>query len=327
MGEDPIFHRRSLTALSTISVATLVRGRLNHLANMILGLGRQSYRLCEMIIVAMDDASYDDLPDAPFPIRLLRVEGRELPLAAARNAAARTASGDVLVFLDVDCIPAPGLCAEYAACLSELDGLLMGEVLYLPGGANAAGWSYEGFEKVAVKHSDRQGPPAKGLEPCSDYRCFWSLNFAVRRARFLSIGGFDERYVGYGGEDTDFAKGADAAGVPIAWIKGALTYHQYHPHHMPPVHHLASVVRNAQLFEAKWGYRTMGHWLYAFRLMGLIDDRAGRPIRILRDPGPHDLALTGQQRHQPYANTVSVIQRLEAAAVATAGAERTTVPA
>ena len=309
MGEDPIFHRRSLIALSTISVATLVRGRQNHLANMILGLGRQSHRLCEMIIVAMDDASYDDLPDAPFPIRLLRVEGRELPLAAARNAAARTASGDVLVFLDVDCIPAPGLCAEYAACLSELDGLLMGEVLYLPGGANAAGWSYEGFEKVAVKHSDRQGPPAKGLEPCSDYRCFWSLNFAVRRARFLSIGGFDERYVGYGGEDTDFAKGADAAGVPIAWIKGALTYHQYHPHHMPPVHHLASVVRNAQLFEAKWGYRTMGHWLYAFRLMGLIDDRAGRPIRILRDPGPHDLALTGQQRHQPYANTVSVIQR------------------
>ena len=102
------------------------------------------------------------------------------------------------------------------------------------------------------------------------------------------------------------------AGVPIAWIKGGLAHHQYHPHHMPPVHHLESVVRNAELFEARWGYRTMGHWLYAFRLMGLIDDRDGAPIRILRHPDADDLALTGQQSHQPYANTATVIRMLEA---------------
>ncbi|MGJ3626681.1 hypothetical protein AB5I41_07170 [Sphingomonas sp. MMS24-JH45] len=56
----------------------------------------------------------------------------------------------------------------------------------------------------------------------------------------------------------------------------------------------------------------MGHWLHAFRLMGLIDDTAGRPIRILRRPDADDLALTGQQSHQPYANTASVIRQLEA---------------
>jgi hypothetical protein len=81
---------------------------------------------------------------------------------------------------------------------------------------------------------------------------------------------------------------------------------------MPPIHHLDSVVRNAELFEAKWGYRTMGHWLHAFRLMGLIDDTPGRPIRILRRPDAEDLALTGQQSHQPYANTASVIRILDA---------------
>ena len=103
----------------------------------------------------------------------------------------------------------------------------------------------------------------------------------------------------YGGEDTDFGKSLDLQDIRIAWLRGALAYHQYHPHHMPPVHHLDSVVRNAQLFEAKWGYRTMGHWLHAFRLMGLIDDEPGRPIRILRRPSQEDLALTGQQSHQP----------------------------
>ena len=124
-------------------------------------------------------------------------------------------------------------------------------------------------------------PPASGLEICPDYRCFWSLNFAIRRATFLATGGFDERYTGYGGEDTDFGKILDQGGIPIAWMKGGLAYHQYHPHHMPPVHHLDSVVRNAELFEAKWGYRTMGHWLYAFKVMGLIDDTP-RPA----DPHP-----------------------------------------
>ena len=157
---------------------------------------------------------------------------------------------------------------------------------------------------MAVKHSDRCGPPPHGVEICNDYRCFWLLNFAMRRATFLDIGGFDERYVGYGGEDTDFGKTLSIAGVPIAWMKGARAYHQYHTHHMPPVHHIDSVVRNAELFEAKWGYRTMGHWLHAFR------DTPGRPVRILRRPEAHDLALTGQQSHQPYANTASVIRTL-----------------
>jgi hypothetical protein len=211
----------------------------------------------------------------------------------------------------MDCIPAPDLVADYAGYLHQFDGLLMGEVMYLPGGATAGEWTSDAFTAIAVRHSDRRGPPAEGIELCNDYRCFWSLNFAMRRATFLAVGGFHEGYRGYGGEDTDFGKAIDEAGIPIAWVKGALAYHQYHPHHMPPVHHLDSVVRNAELFESKWGYRTMGHWLHAFRLMDLIDMTPGRPIRILRRPDAADLALTGQQSHQPYANTATVIRLLE----------------
>ena len=46
--------------------------------------------------------------------------------------------------------------------------------------------------------------------------------------------------------------------------------------------------------------------------MGLVDDAENAPIRILRRPDADDLALTGQQSHQPYANTASVIRVLEA---------------
>lgn len=297
--------------LQTTSAVTLAKGRPEHLANVVLGLSRQSVLPGELIVAVMQAELYD-LPDAPFPIRQIQVTGEHLPLAAARNRAAHAATGDILVFLDMDCIPAPELIADYARFAPQLDGLLMGEVLYLPGGSTAGDWRCDDFAKVAVKHSDRRGPPPQGIEICEDYRCFWSLNFAMRRSTFLRIGGFDERYFGYGGEDTDFGKTLSQAGVPIAWVKGGLAYHQYHPHHMPPVHHLESVVRNAQLFEAKWGYRTMGHWLHAFNLMGLIEDLPGQPVRILRGPRDDDLALTGQQSDQPYANTARVLRWLEA---------------
>ncbi len=302
-----------MTPPPTVSVVTLAKGRPDHLRNLVIGLGRQTTPPVELIVAVMQDQPYD-LPDAPFPVRQMMVTGHDLPLATARNRAARAAAADALVFLDMDCIPAPGLVADYARYLAGVDGLLMGEVMYLPGGATDGEWRSEDFADVAVRHSDRRGPPAEGIEQCADYRCFWSLNFAMRRDTFLNAGGFDERYAGYGGEDTDFGKVVSTAGIPIAWIRGGLAHHQYHPHHMPPVHHLDSVVRNAQLFEAKWGYRTMGHWLHAFRLMGLIDDRGGDPIRILRRPDADDLALTGQQSHQPYANSTTVIRLLEARA-------------
>ncbi len=300
------------SAMTEVSVITLGRGRPDHMRNLVLGLTRQTALPAELVVGVMQADLYD-LPEAPFPIRQIRVEGDALPLAAARNTAARAAVSDKLVFLDMDCIPGPDLVSLYDRRLDEFDGLLMGEVLYLPGGATREGWRTESFDAVGVKHSDRYGPPQADIEPCDDYRCFWSLNFAMRRDTFFAGGGFDEQFVGYGAEDTDFAKGLWAAGVPIAWVKGGLAYHQYHPHFMPPVHHIDSVVRNAELFEAKWGYRTMGHWLYAFRLMGLVDDTPGRPIRILRRPDAADHALTGQESHQPYANTASVIRRLKAA--------------
>lgn len=296
--------------MDTVSVLTLARGRADHLRKVVAGLAGQTVPPVEMVVAVMQPEPFTDLPNTPFPVKQILVPGDALPLAAARNAVARSAIGTDLVFLDTDCIPSPTLVAEYRDGLAALDGLLMGEVMYLDEQTSRGPIDFERFAAVAVKHSDRQGPPAELLRICEDYRCFWSLSFAIRSATFASAGGFDERYVGYGGEDTDFGKTLDQAGIPIAWLRGARSYHQYHPHHMPPVHHLESVVRNAELFQRKWGYRTMGHWLDAFAQMGLIENPPHRPLRILRTPSEHDMALTRQLGHQPYSNTASVIRRL-----------------
>lgn len=295
----------------SLSVLTIARGRRNHLTNLLLGLREAVEPPCEVIVGAMQDEPFGDLPDLPFPVRQLLVPGEPAPLARARNATARAAEGDMLAFLDVDCIPAPDLIRDYRRHLACMDALVMGEVLYLPAGAASTGWRYRDFERVAVKHCDRRGPPANAeLEPCNDYRCFWSLNFAVRKRTFERTGGFDERYVGYGGEDTDFGRTVREAEVPLLWCRGALAYHQHHPHHMPPVQHLESVLANSELFRRKWGHHTMEHWIYAFQLMGLVRKSRGG-YRAVRPPDEADLALTMQRSDQPYTSSSWVVRRLK----------------
>ncbi|SOR26740.1 Putative sugar transferase (fragment) [Methylorubrum extorquens] len=96
------------------SVLTLVRGRADRLRNLMRGLARQTLRPRELVIAWMQPEPAPDLPDPGCPVCHLHVPGEPMPLAAARNRAAAAASGNLLVFLDVDCIPGPTLVAAYA---------------------------------------------------------------------------------------------------------------------------------------------------------------------------------------------------------------------
>ncbi|GGA96367.1 glycosyltransferase family 2 protein [Allosediminivita pacifica] len=295
-----------------VSALTIAAGREAHLHNVILGFEAQTSRPAELVIGVMQETCYDDLPETSFPVRqvlVTRPDG-ELPLAAARNAVASMAWGEVLAFVDVDCIPHPDFIADVARAVTPGGGLVMGEVVYLPQGTTDHGIDYALFDRVGARHSDRQAPPEEGLRRCEDYRCFWSLNFAIHREDWAASGGFDEGYYGYGGEDTDFGRVLEARDIGIWWMKGARVYHQFHDHCMPPVHHVASIIRNADHFASRWGERTMGHWLHAMRVMGLIEQRGGE-LHVLRDPTEADFALCRQTADMPYANTRRVLDKLQ----------------
>ena len=100
-------------------------------------------------------------------------------------------------------------------------------------------------------------------------RLFWSLSFALDASTWALVGGFDEAYLGYGGEDTDFGQRAGVAGVPLWWVGGASAYHQWHPVSDPPVEHVQDIVRNANRFREQWGWFPMQGWLTAFEARGL----------------------------------------------------------
>lgn len=293
----------------TISVCTLAQGRDAHLRNLVLGLAQSHHPIDELVIAVLQDEPFM-LPEVPFAIRQVLLPDARMHLSRARNRAAREAQGDLLVFLDVDCIPEPSLIGDYAAAAADTSGILMGEVGYLPKGATDDGIDFERFAALAVRHSERPGPPEQRIAPCRDYRCFWSLNFAISPQEFARSGGFDESFAGYGGEDTDFGRTCVERGIPLWWIRGGRAYHQYHPHHMPPVHHLDSVLANAERFRAKWGEPTMQHWLRAFRLMGLASQDEG-VWKKLREPDEAALFLTRQQEDAPYASSARVLEQLE----------------
>lgn len=296
----------------TISVCTLARGRARHLENLVAGLRYSARPPHELVVAVMQSERYR-LPEASFPIRQVVLgdhRGGELWLAHGRNAAAAHAGGELLVFLDVDCIPAPSLLDEYASAAHRRQGVFMGEVGYLASGVADDGVDFPRFAEAAVRHPERPEPPEREVEPSRDAEAFWSLNFAIWAKDFASVGGFDERFTGYGGEDCDFARTLVANKMPLWWVRGAKAYHQFHPHHVPPVHHLDSVLANARLYQEKWGEPAMEQWLRAFTLMGLVR-REGDGWRKLREPNEADFALTRQQEQQPYASAAQVLDWLE----------------
>ena len=267
-----------------LCVVTLVSGRRTHLGRQHSGLARSHRKPDDYVVVAMGDPSLADWTPAEAPVPHvvhLAVDGA-LPLAAARNLGARVAvdrGADLVVFLDVDCIPEPGLLGAYEhAAAAHPDALLTGRVGYLPDGVDYD--RPDRFAEAAHVHAFRPDP-APGDVDRGHHDLFWSLSFAATRDTWQRLGGFFEGYTGYGGEDTDFGLDARDAGIDLIWVGGASAHHQFHETEDPPVRHLDDILANGALFESRWGFWPMRGWLDAFERLGLVRrDPAGTYQRI-----------------------------------------------
>lgn len=268
------------SGVGATTVVTINRDRHHHLDNLLAGLAAGSAVPDHAVVVdlgsrtAPQTATATGLAacaaagiDVSFH-RLAPNPTSELQLAAARNLGAAVAPSDHLVFLDVDCIPGPDLVASYRTY--HVSGLVCGPVRYL-----REGWVRRCPDRTVgqLQTASREHParPTPDVDRTDDrFELFWSLSFATDRETFDRIGGFDERYVGYGGEDTDFAYRARRAGVPLRWLAAGTAYHQWHPSQSPPVDHLDSIVANANLFHRTWDRWPMEGWLAAFESAGLV---------------------------------------------------------
>lgn len=182
-----------------ISVILPVFNGRRFLSGAVRSVLAQSLPPCELIVV--DDGSTDGsleeldaLPPAPFPVRVLRQANAGQ--SAARNAAAREATGEYLAFLDQDD-------AWYPRHLEELAAPLVANP--------AVGWAYCDFDEMDLDGNlvtraflKEQGVshPKRTIYECveGDLMVLPSAS-VMRRDAFEQVGGFDEALSGY--EDDD----------------------------------------------------------------------------------------------------------------------------
>ena len=269
-----------------VGVVTVAHGRHDHLRAQHATLARGT-RLPEVyVVVAVDDRAIGSvLPDSPPAPLVVPIESDPagLPMAAARNRgmdAAMSLGCEVLIGLDVDCLAAPQLVAAYAeVAAAHPASVWSGPVTYLdpPG---AGGYPLDGLADLDAPHPARPAPPAGAVEHGGDPELFWSLSYATSRSGWVRSGGFDEQFVGYGAEDTDFGQRAARAGLALSWVGAARAYHQHHPVSRPPVEHLDDILSNGRLYRARWGRWPMRGWLAEFEHRGLIRRRGDDYERI-----------------------------------------------
>ncbi|WP_202977759.1 glycosyltransferase family 2 protein [Nocardioides daphniae] len=273
-----------------VAVVTIAHGRHDHLAHQQRALAVCDGPPPDRVVVAMGDPELHDWrPEAgPAPAVVpIEVPDEGLPLAAARNAGARTAlarGADVLVFLDVDCVPAPGLVAAYTAAVVESPYVVWsGPVTYLPPGADVSDPTQ--LAALDDPHPARPAPAPGERQRGAEPDLFWSLSFALGRSAWERTGGFWSEYVGYGGEDTDFARVVREVGLELGWDGSARAYHQHHPTQSPPVQHLDAILRNGAVFAARWGEWPMRGWLEEFERAGLVCRRGDQWERCATSAG------------------------------------------
>ena len=211
------------------------------LALTLAGLQRQDYPRALFEVVVVDDGSHPPLrvpASTALSVRTVRQERRGFGVARARNTGARAALHDILVFLDGDVIAEAGLLAAHARWHHAVsDALTLGFCAY---------GSVEGMDPAAVRdrpaslaelfagrpfdmpwlerHMARTADLTSGHDDV--FRAVDSGNLGISRVFFEEVGGFDESFARYGGEDTEFGYRVRMRGGLLVPARDAFGWHQ-----------------------------------------------------------------------------------------------------
>lgn len=214
-----------------VSVIVTHYAQPGELARTLAALAQQDHPADRLQIVVADDGSPEP-PVVPDGVRLVRQEDRGFRAAAARNLGASVATGDVLCFLDADTTPEPG----YVRSITRLPALLREAVTVgRRRHADLAGVPVDA-PIAEVAPSLELPEPAWLRDAYGDsgdllraddrsYRYVISAVLACSRAFFDEVGGFDEAFSAYGGEDWEWAHRAWQAGGVLAHVPDAVAWH------------------------------------------------------------------------------------------------------
>ncbi|WP_462418707.1 glycosyltransferase [Kytococcus sp. Marseille-QA3725] len=191
----------------------------------------------EVVVADDGSATPPSLPARhPLDLRVVRQERHGFRAAAARNLGAAAARGEVLVFLDGDMLPEPEcLPVMGEAASADWPTLVVGRRRH----HDVTGWTPTAVTDWLTGHAPapatlpEPGWLADGLAGTDHLRAADDASFrfvisavmALPRQAFVELGGFDETFVGYGGEDWEFAQRAWLGGLDLLHRRDAVAWH------------------------------------------------------------------------------------------------------
>ncbi|GAB4485378.1 MAG: hypothetical protein OHK006_11360 [Thermodesulfovibrionales bacterium] len=196
-----------------ISVVIPVRNGARTIAACLDAVLASSYERFEVIVV--DDGSADATAEiaSRFPCRLVRLEGRS-GASAARNAGGREASGEILFFIDADCMVLPDTLRmvdrSMAADRSVVIGGSYTPLPFDPGFFNE-------FQSLFINYSELKSP-------VPDYVASHAM--AIGRAEFLASSGFPEDFMPIL-EDVEFSHRLRRSGRTLRMEPSILVRHSF----------------------------------------------------------------------------------------------------
>ena len=206
------------------------------LAVQLAALELQTYSRELIEVVVSDDGSATaPEPHSELDVSVVRQERKGFRAAAARNLGARATTAPILCFLDADTHPEPEYLRHIARLPSLLpDALVVGRRRY----AAIEDWTPQ---DVRAWWSGRAAPeildePAWLTEAYArsrqlldvdhrSYRYVISSVMACTRELFTDLGGFDESFQHYGGEDWELAHRAVTGGAVLQYVPDAIAWH------------------------------------------------------------------------------------------------------
>lgn len=194
----------------------------------IASLEQQSFdpKEFEIVVVGMDKYG---LVQESERVRFIRTT-QPLSPARARNLGASQTEGEILAFIDADCIAHPDWLQVIASRFENP------EVQVLGGGVEIEAknyWTLSDNLALFYEYLANNAPGTRQILP--------SLNFIVRRQVFSKLGGFNVKYPFPAGEDADLTLRLRRAGYTLHFEPHATVHHQ------PPRTRLTDLLRHSFL--------------------------------------------------------------------------------
>lgn len=191
----------------------------------------------EIVDLLNDEAVLSKAPIMGIYYEYLNPPSPDFRLAAARNLGLKSSVSQQIIICDCDTIPSPYFVAQHQAGFDPRKPFVQAgvrkrisiekaEELFLTKDV-----SVENLERSFYSVDERLKNPDYlnlHLNP-RPWQYTWGCNFSGPANVMIAIGGFDEEFIGWGGEDEDMANRLLRMGVPFRALPECNVYHLDHP--------------------------------------------------------------------------------------------------